>query len=813
MITHYLVTAHRFLLKNKSFSIINIFGLSIGTLCCLYIVLYVRDQYAYDKHHEDAKNIYRITSALVLPGDQPQNMATCSPPVAPAMKRDFAEVQQFTRFTGTIGTNQHLLRYHDKSIYETDALFVDSTFFDVFSYRVISGSLENALNEPYSIVLSKLTAIKMFGNADPINKIITIDNSYGKNDFKVKAVAEPIGKSHITANMFLAMNSGGLGEYVRNNTNWAGNNFTASYVKLHANVSASAFEKKLPAFLKKYGQAQLEELGMKKELHLQAVTSIHTTTGYNAEASEPVSPSFLNMLLAIAGLIQLIACINFMNLSTARASRRAKEVGVRKVVGAGKKDLVKQFLSESFILSLLAMIVTVAMLWFLTPSINRVTKADISISMLGDYRLLMIVFLLIIATGLIAGSYPALYLTAYRSINVLKGNFTNRVSGAAIRRGLVVFQFTLSIVLIIGIIVIYSQLNFIKNKDLGFNTEQTLVFTFHTNDAKAGVAPFCNELRNLAEVKTVSRSNNYLSQFIWNDIGVYLEGGNMTTSRDAPFMVADENFVKANGIQLVSGRDFGLKDSAKVLINETLAKQLSLDPVKAPGTKLFWNLTSDNVVTFDLVGVMKNFNHNSLREGVKPYMLMYNADIDPFTNSPLNNVIVATNSKEYKALLTKIASIWKRHFPAVPFEYKFLDDEVSKQYEAEITLATIINAFALMAIVISCLGLFGLSAFMAEQRTREIGIRKVLGASVVQISSLLSRDFLTLIGISLLVASPIAWWATNKWLQAFAYRVPISWWMFAAGGLIAICVGLATISFQTIKAAFANPVKSLKRET
>jgi putative ABC transport system permease protein len=813
MIRHYLLTTIRFLLKNKTFSLLNITGLSIGTLCFLYIVLYVQDQYSYDKHHKGGENIYRINSALVLPGAQAENMATASPPVAPAMKNDFGEVQQFTRVTGAIGINQHLLRYKEKAIYEKDALFVDSTFFDVFTYRFVNGKPGNALTEPYSIVLLKPTADKLFGSENPAGKTITIDNGYGKNDFKVTAVVdESLGKSHIRANMFITMNSGGIGDYVRYNKSWAGNNFTSSYIKLQPNASAVALEKKLPAFLKKYGQQQLSDLGMKKELHLQPIGSIHTTTGKKAELSEPVNPSFLHILLGIAALIQLIACINFMNLSTARASKRAKEVGVRKVIGAGRKDLIKQFLGESYLLSLLAMLITLPLLVIALPYLNQLTKADVRLSLFLDYRIWTILLFLIIITGTIAGSYPALYLSAFRAIKVIKGNFTNGISAAGIRRALVVIQFSLSIVLIICIIIIYTQLNYMKTKDLGFDQEQAMVFSFHTNDARSKVKSFATDLRNLAEVKAVSRSNNYLSQFIWNDIGVYLEGGNMSTSRDAPFMVSDENFVNANGINMVSGRNFRLYDSARVLVNETLVKQLGLNPLTAPGKKLYWKFDLATTVVYEIVGVMKDFNYNSLREPVKPFMLMYNGDKDPFTGNELNNVIVAANSTNYKSLLAKIESIWKQYFPSVPFEYVFMDDEVQKQYEAEITLARIINLFAFMAIIVSCLGLFGLSAFSAEQRTKEIGIRKVLGAKIFQLATLLSKDFLLLVAIAMLIASPLAWWAMNKWLQAFAYRVNISWWMFVAAGGISIVIAMITVSFQAIKTAVANPAKSLRSE-
>jgi putative ABC transport system permease protein len=817
MIRNYLTIAFRSLLKNKTFSLINVIGLAIGTLCCLYIVLYVREQYSYDKHHINAKDIYRINSALVLPGDKQENMATASPPVAPAMKNDFGEVEQFTRVVGTIGISQHLLRYQEKSFYEKEAVFVDSTFFDVFTYHFVKGSAAKSLTDPYTVVLLKPTADKLFGNDDPIGKTFEIDNGYGKNNFKVTGVVdESLGKSHINANVFITMNSGGIGRYVLSNTSWAGNNFAASYVKLNSKANATALEKKLPDFLLKYGQQQLKEFGMQKVLQLQPVSSIHTTIGYNGEnykgeMSKAVNPSFLYILLLIAALIQLIACINFMNLSTARASKRAKEVGVRKVIGAERKDLIKQFLGESFLLSLLAVLLALPLLWLTLPYLNQITKADIQLSLFLDYRVWLMLASLVLVTGLIAGSYPAFYLSAFKAIKVIKGNFTSHISVAGIRRSLVVFQFVLSIILITGIIIIYYQLNYIKNKDLGFAKDQTLVFSFHTNDSRSKMKPFINELNELPEVKAVSKTNNYLSQFVWNDIGVFLAGGNMTSSRNAPFMISDKNFVKANGIKIVSGRDFRLFDSSRVLINETLAKQLGLKPQAAPGTKLYSQQGATSL-NFEIAGVMKDFNYTSLHEPVKPFMLLYSPDVDAFTNSELNIVIVSINSKNYKQLIEKIGAIWDKHLRSVPFEYSFLDQQVQKQYETEIILSRIINSFTIIAIFISCLGLFGLAAFSAEQRRKEIGIRKVLGANASGIVQLLSKDFLKLVFIAILISTPIAWWVMNKWLQAFAYKIDLGWWMFATAGIIAIAIALVTVSFQAIKAAVANPVKSLRTE-
>jgi putative ABC transport system permease protein len=496
-----------------------------------------------------------------------------------------------------------------------------------------------------------------------------------------------------------------------------------------------------------------------------------------------------------------------MNLSTARAAKRAKEVGVRKVIGAAKKDLVKQFLGESILLSLIGVLVALPLLIIAIPYLNQITQADIRLSLFNDPELLLVLLALILITGLVAGSYPAFYLSAFKAIKVIKGNFTNHISAAGIRRSLVVFQFVLSIVLISGIIVIYSQLNYMKKMDIGFDTNQRMIFSFYTNDSQSKMESFMGDLRQLADIKAVSKSNNYLSQFVFNDRGLYLAGEDMAHGVDAQNMTTDENFVKANGIKLVSGRDFRLTDSGKVLVNEALVKSLGLKNETAPGTILYSQYAPDPVQTFQIAGVMKDFNFNSLHSEVAPFMLEYNLK-NPF----LTNLTVAANSKNYKSLLSEVEKIWKKDIPGAPFEYAFLDQEVQKQYETEITLSNIINAFTIMAIFISCLGLFGLAAFSAEQRNKEIGVRKVLGASVFSITTLLSKDFLRLVSVAILIAVPIAWWAMHKWLQSFAYKVDISWWMFGLAGLLAICIALFTVSFQAIKAAISNPVRSLRSE-
>ena len=441
------------------------------------------------------------------------------------------------------------------------------------------------------------------------------------------------------------------------------------------------------------------------------------------------------------------------------------------------------------------------------PYLNKITQSEIHITFLSYYGTWFLLAGIITITGLVAGSYPAFYLSGFQALKVIKGNFTSHISAAGISRLLVVFQFVLSIALIVSIIVIYSQLNYIQNKDLGFNKTQKLIFNFHTDDTINKMQSFVNDLRQLAEIKAVSKSNNYLSHFVFEDHGVYLAGGNMPNAVDIQNMTTDEYFCKANGIQLFSGRDFRLYDSGKVLVNETFIKRLGLQPETAPGTRLYTQYAPEPVSFDEIAGVMKNFNYNSLYDEVRPFMLVYSR-----SNEKFSYITLATDSKNYHTLLQKIETIWHSDLPAIPFEYSFLDDEVQKQYEKEIILSRIINSFTLIAILISCLGLFGLASFSAEQKKKEIGIRKVLGASVSGIVWLLSKDFIKLVIVLFVIATPVAWWAMDKWLQNFAYRISVTWWMFAIAGPTAIFITLLTVSFQAIKAAMANPVKSLRAE-
>jgi putative ABC transport system permease protein len=807
MLKSYFKTALRFLLKNRAFSFINIFGLTLGTVCCIYILLYVSDQYGYDRHHTDAKDIYRITCQYKIKSKgTTQDVATTASPAAPLMKQDFADVAQFTRVVPFAGVTQNLLEYNGKSLYEKDAIYVDSTFFDVFSYHFISGSAVEALREPHSVVLLRSTADKLFGKEDPMGKTFTMQNANeNKISYTVKGVVdESLGRSHLHANIFVTLNSGGIGSYMMHINTWTSNTYVSSYVRLRSDADPRALEKRLPVFLDHYAGGQLKKANIEVRLMLQPVTAVHTTPGMlGIQLDKPVDPSFLNILVLIAVLIQVIACINFMNLSTARASRRAKEVGVRKVVGAGRMDLVKQFLGESFLITLISAGIAIPLLIMALPLFNQMTRAEINVSSL-DARTVLTLAGLVILTGIVAGSYPAFYLSAFRAIRVIKGNFTSHISASGIRRGLVVFQFVLSTVLIAGIVIIYSQLNFIKNKDLGFEKDQKLIFSVYSQDALGKLRGFMNDLATLSEVKTLSNSSAHLGSPLYFRNSFFLRGQQEGEAKGVDYLISDQFFVRANGIKLVSGRDFWPTDSFKILINESYARQMGLDPLRAPGTMLYDNQSR----TAEIVGVVKDFNYGSLHEDIDGFALWKRGMHD----DPWSNITVNTNTSDYKVLLSKIETLWHRDLPGVPFSYAFMDEQVQKQYETEIAMSHIIDSFTIMAILISSLGLFGLAAFSAEQRTKEIGIRKVLGGSVTGIARLLSMDFLRLVLVAFVIAIPIAWWVMSKWLEGFAYRTAISWWMFAAAGLVSGFIALMTVGPQAVRAARANPVNSLRGE-
>lgn len=808
MIKNYLKAAWRNISRNKVFSFINVLGLTAGTVCCLYILLYVKDQYGYDAYHADAGSIYRVRTVLDPRGDSKAiNSATSSPPIAMTMKQDFPEVAVATRVVNLPDASTNLLSIagSDQHFYEPNGYFVDSTFFQVFDYKFIEGKAFHSLDQPYTVVLSSAVAGKLFGHSSALGQQITIADQDRSSLFTVTGVFdENYGRSHLNPHYIMTMNSGGIGEFVRTVNQWAGQNFVYNYVKLNPHADVAALEAKLPAFLNKYGADNLRKSGMTglKHLYLQKVTDIHLySKGIVNQIDKTSDAGFLYLLLTIAFFIQLIACINFINLTTARSVRRAREIGVRKVVGALKSSLIKQFLGESVLISFIAVLLAVPIVIGLLPFLNKLTEGSISPLSLLNPGVILIVIALGLLTGLLAGIYPALYLSAFKPVSVLKGAFSFRPSSVLLRKSLVVFQFMIAIILIISVIVISGQVNYMQTMDLGFNKQQKLIVPLSSEQAQKQYAALRNEIMNNKDIAASAGCAFYPSLFVTNDFGLYKSGQDMNSAINVKINRADENFFKLMGVKIMAGRNLTPTDTTNEFVaNMSLLKQMNIPLDKAIGTKLYNKEQEPHVI----VGVINDYNFNSLKEQVNPLATFY-------SNNP-SYLIIETKTSNYAPVLATVGAAWKRLVPSAPFEYSFLDQDVDKQYRDEQTLKKISNSFTILAILISCLGLFGLAMFTAQQKIKEIGVRKVLGASVTGIVTMLSKDFIKLVLISLLIASPVAWWAMNKWLNNFVYKISISWWIFVLAGVLALFIALVTISFQAIKAAVANPVKSLRTE-
>lgn len=809
MLQNYLKIALRNLTRNKMFSFLNILGLTVGTACCLYILMYVKDQFGFDEHHQNAENIYRINTRIERKNELTFNGCTVSPPIVPTMQKDFPEVEAHTRVIAFFNVKNNIVGVEGnaQTFSENKGYLVDSTFFKIFNYRFIEGSPEHSLNAPYTVVLSSIMAKKLFGNQKAINKRIQLRNTTIPTTLTVTGVYdETFGKSHFRPTFLVSLNSRGLGEFARSSTEWAGSNFACGYIKLKPNTNSDKLEAKFPALLKQYGAKRLAELGMKKQLFLQPITDINLySKGIVDGQLDMVSDiSFLNMLLIIAAFIQLIACINFLNLTTAHSVRRAKEVGVRKVVGAVRSSLIGQFLGESMLIALIAIFLALLIVQLLLPFLNSITDGNVSIDFTENLDIIFLTVVIALITGLLAGIYPALYLSNFKPVSVLKGVFKLNPTSILLRKGLVIFQFSIAIILIIGVLIISEQMSFMQTKDLGFNQSQKIVLSLPNEQARAQFYALKNELLAQKEVKSVGGTTYYPSTKILSDMLIFKSGGN----RDEALLVKsnglEPDFFKTLGVKLIAGRNFTPSDTTnQIVLNEKAVKDLKLDMKSVIGTQIFSGSGND-MQTLIIIGVHKDYNNNSLKTEIDP-MISY-LDITP------DYAILDVQTDNYASFFANTEKIWKKIAPSAPFEYTFLDEDIQRQYTQENTLKKVVNSFTAIAILICCLGLFGLAMFTAEQRTKEIGVRKVLGASVFSIITLLSKEFLKPVFVAFLIASPLAYLAMNNWLQGFVYHINIGWESFALAGICTVLITLLTVSYQAIRAALANPVKSLRTE-
>jgi putative ABC transport system permease protein len=807
MFKNYFKTAIRNLWKNKGYSAINIVGLAVGLATCLLILIFVADELSYDKFNKKADRIYRIDGDLQFGGNH-FILAVVPDPMGPTLKKDFPQVEQYVRFRDNGGFR---VKKGNENVQENKVIYTDSTLFDVFTLPLVAGDPTTALVDPHSIVITAKIAEKYFNSSDVVGKTLTINDT---DNYKITAVIKPIPKqSHFNFDFFVSLSS--LEESRQNN--WLSNNFN-TYIVLREGVDPSVIQKRFDVFTDKYvGEQASQYLGMNIEEfkksgnydrnRLVPLTRIHLHSDRVGELGVNGNIQYVYIFSAIALIILLIACVNFMNLSTARSANRAKEVGVRKVLGSRKKDLVGQFLSESILISFISLILALGIAELLLPYFNQVSGKQIELGLFSKPWLLPSLLLLVIIVGLLAGSYPSFYLSSFQPVTVLKGRPAGGFKGSSLRSSLVVFQFAVSIILMIGTVVIYEQLNFIRKQKIGYDRDHVLVVK-HTYALGDHAKMFKDELLNVKGVEAVTITGYLPTGDYRSDSPLYPDAS--MDQKNAVSMqnwYVDDSYIPTLHIELAKGRNFSAQmptDSSAIIINEAAAKLLAFDD---PVNKKLYALTSLKNKTskaYEVIGVVKNFNFNSLRQVVTPMVL--------FLGTDRGSVAIRFKSADISFLIAAVESKWKKTVPNQPFDYSFMDEDFKNTYQRDQRIGKIAMSFSLLAIFIACLGLFGLSAFAISQRVKEIGIRKVLGADVSGIVTLLSKDFLKLVVVAAIIAFPVAWWVMHIWLQDFAYRINIGWWVFAAAALMAVFIALATVSFQAIKAAVANPVKSLRTE-
>jgi putative ABC transport system permease protein len=812
MFQNYFKIAWRNLVKNKTFSFINIIGLASGLACFILIALYVADELSYDRFHEKADRIYRINSDIVFGGNK-LHLAVASDPMGATLKKDYPQVEEFVRFFASGGSK--LVKKGNEFIRENNVSHADSTLFDVFTLPVISGDGKTALNEPNTVVISESAAKKYFGTTDVVGKNVETDDN-GSTLYKVTAVIKDIPhNSHFTFDMIFSMD----------NVNYQWGNFLShnhqTYLLLKPGTDHRAFEKNFVPFIDKYvvpqaaqfmqikSMDEFEKAGNKLEYSLMPLSEIHLRSDRVAELNVNGNSQYVYIFSAVALFVLLLACINFMNLSTARSASRAKEVGIRKVVGSEKKSLIKQFLTESILTAFISTAFAIGIAWLCLSWFNNLSAKELRISDLLQTSYLVFLIALPLIVGLLSGLYPAFVLSSFNPIVVLKGKLSGGLRRSPLRNALVVGQFTTSIFLIAATIIVFRQLNYIQTKKLGFSKDQVLIIN-GTGALGTNRDAFKNEVSKFTGVKGATYAG-YLpvAGSSRNDVSFSSEAAmSSTNSVNMQVWNIDHNYIPLMEMEIIKGRnfskDFGT-DSNATIINETAARLLGWsDPVGKKLYTYFQDGFGNTLISREVIGVVKNFHFESMKENIGPlcFRLADNSWATAFK----------VNTADMTQLLGNIESKWKAMAPGMPFSYQFMDESFDNMYRVEQRTGKLGLTLAIIAILIACLGLFGLATYTAEQRIKEIGVRKVLGATINNIITMLSKDFLILVLIASALAIPLAWWAMSRWLQDFAYRINIGWWIFVAAGVIAFLIALITVSSQAIKAALANPVKSLRTE-
>jgi putative ABC transport system permease protein len=808
MIKTYFKIAIRNLWRSKWLSFINITGLAIGIATCLIIMLYVYNELSYDRYNEDADRMARVYFKGNVQG-QKMKEAVVMAPVAQALKNEFPEVESATRIR-EYGTPK--LKYGNQTFKNDQFAFVDSNFFEVFTIPLVEGDARTVLLEPNTVVITQKIAGKYFGKENPVGKIISFHD--GKNEaLKVTGVIKEVpANSHFRFELFASMAS--IPD--SRDANWMSSNYF-TYLVLRNKSDFDKLETKLLGIVDKYIGPQMKDgtgmtlaefrkKGNNIGFHLQHLTDIHLNSdfGYTLGPSGDIRNVYI--FSAIAIFMLLIACINFMNLATAGAARRSREVGIRKVMGSSRTGLIKQFLVESILIASLSLILAMVLMHIGLPLFNQIADQNLAFDFSSHPLLVPGLIAFIIGTGILAGSYPAFYLSSFKPVLVLKGKFTSGKRNISLRQALVVFQFVISIILIISTTVVYRQLSYMNHKDLGYKKEQVVILS-NTWMLGKNQAAFSEMVSNDSRVASVSGSR-YLPAGNSDNNNFFISPGSTATQMIKTLRYeVDENYINTLGIQLIAGRnfskDFGT-DSNAVILNEASLHALGWNTGNAIGQTISRTSKRGEQDIFHVIGVVKDFHFRSLHESISPLVMVLAPDP--------GNLIVKLKSTDVAGFTSAMQKGWTTFGTDEPLSYSFLDERFYNTYKAEQKIGLIMAIFAGLTIFVACLGLFGLTKFTAQQRTKEIGVRKVLGASVTQISTMLSKEFLKLVLIACAIAFPLSWWAMSTWLKDFAYRIHISWVVFVFAAVAAISIAIITVSFQAIKAAIANPVKSLRTE-
>ncbi len=815
MIKNYLIIALRNLRKYKVTSFINIFGLTVGLTCCLLILAYVINELSYDKFNPKAGQIYRVTrSFLNQDGEENLHLSSVAPPFGPLLQHEFPDIEKMTRL---LPDGIAAIKYKDKLFNETNVYFADENMFDFFPVPLVEGNPNTALTEPNSILLTEEMATKYFGSEDPMNKLIRADN---QPLLKVTGVYEAFpANSHIHPDMLMSFStlkdSTIYGEK-QLETNF-GNNAFYTYLMFPKNYPVNKIAAQFPAFIDKVmpipsGPGVVLPPGFKQskftKLFFQKLTDIHLQSHLDDEAEPNGDITRVYIFSAIALFILLIACINYMNLSTARSVLRAREIGVRKVVGAQRKEIIMQFLSESVLITWVALILAFGFTWLLLQPVNNLSGQHISISTLITPQIIIPLLVLPFVVGIISGIYPALFMSSFKPVSVLKGVIKAGTGSISFRQVLVVFQFGISIVLIIATTVVFQQISYMQNTSLGYNREHVITMPYASALNNQFETFRSNVLRD-ASVVNMGRSSRIPTGRLLDDQGASVMSGDSLKPVNAAlkYITADYNFIPTYGIEMAAGRNFSNQyatDSSNYIINETAVQMLGWkSPQKAIGQVLQYGNVKGKII-----GVTKDFHFESMHQIIVPLVLL----VPSANNGGFGNLSIKLRGNNIESAINGIKKQWEAFLPETPFQYTFFDERFARLYKSETQQGSLFTIFSFIAIFIACLGLFGLSAFIITQRIKEIGIRKVLGASASEIVRVLSIDFLKLVAVSAVIALPVAAFVMNKWLQDFAYRIHMAWWVFLMAGVLAALIALITISFQAIKAALSNPVKSLRTE-